>query len=104
MFYTERVKALEINPDCNKKDLKIVFTPLHEQQTCQFVVCITECGYEQLHVVEEQCVPDPNFSTVKSPNPEEASAFEMAIHLGKEIDADILIATDPDADRVGFSC
>ena len=58
---------------------------------------------EQLHVVEEQCVPDANFSTVKSPNPEEASAFEMAIHLGKEIDADILIATDPDADRVGLA-
>ena len=53
--------------------------------------------------LKKQCVPDANFSTVKSPNPEEASAFEMAIHLGKEIDADILIATDPDADRVGLA-
>lgn len=101
--YTERVKALEINPDCNKKDLKIVFTPLHGTANIPVRRVLTECGYDQLHVVEEQCVPDPNFSTVKSPNPEEASAFEMAITLGNEIDADILIATDPDADRVGLA-
>ena len=101
--YTERVKALEINPDCNKKDLKIVFSPLHGTANIPVRRVLTECGYEQLHVVEEQCVADPNFSTVKSPNPEEASAFEMSIALGKEIDADILIATDPDADRVGLA-
>lgn len=101
--YTERVKALEINPDCNKKDLKIVFSPLHGTANIPVRRVLTECGYEQLHVVEEQCVADPNFTTVKSPNPEEASAFEMSIALGKEIDADILIATDPDADRVGLA-
>ena len=73
--YTERVKALEINPDCNKKDLKIVFTPLHGTANIPVRRVLTECGYDQLHVVEEQCVPDPNFSTVKSPNPEEASCL-----------------------------
>lgn len=63
-MYTERVKALEINPDCNKKDLKIVFTPLHGTANIPVRRVLTECGYDQLHVVEEQCVPDPNFSTV----------------------------------------
>lgn len=80
-----------------------MFTPLHGTANIPVRRVLTECGYDQLHVVEEQCVPDPNFSTVKSPNPEEASAFEMAITLGNEIDADILIATDPDADRVGLA-
>ena len=102
-LYIERVKALEINKDCLKKDLKIVFTPLHGTANNPVRRVLTECGYEQLRVVEEQCIPDPNFKTVKSPNPEEPSAFEMAIELGKKVDADILIATDPDADRVGVA-
>ncbi|MGL4336659.1 MAG: phospho-sugar mutase [Turicibacter sp.] len=101
--YNEKVKALEINADCAKKDLKIVFSPLHGTANVPVRTVLAECGYEQLHVVEAQCVADPNFSTVKSPNPEEASAFEMSIALGKVVDADILIATDPDADRVGLA-
>lgn len=101
--YVERVKSLEINKDLNKKDLKIVFSPLHGTANIPVRRVLTECGYEQLHVVEEQCVPDPNFTTVKSPNPEEASAFELSIALGKKVNADILIATDPDADRVGLA-
>ncbi len=60
-------------------------------------------GYENVTVIEEQELPDPNFSTVKSPNPEEPAAFEYAVRKGKEIDADILIATDPDADRLGIA-
>ena len=101
--YINAVKTLEINPDCNKKDLKIVFSPLHGTANIPVRRVLTECGYEQLHVVEEQCTFDPNFSTVKSPNPEETSAFEMAINLAKEIDADMAMATDPDADRVGLA-
>ena len=101
--YINAVKTLEINPNCNKKDLKIVFSPLHGTANIPVRRVLTECGYEQLHVVEEQCTVDPNFSTVASPNPEETSAFEMAINLAKEIDADIAMATDPDADRVGLA-
>ena len=101
--YTERVKELEINPTINKADLKVVFTPLHGPANVPVRRVLDECGYENTFDVEEQCVPDANFSTVKSPNPEDASAFEMAIALGKEKDADILIATDPDADRVGLA-
>ncbi len=101
--YTERVKTLEINKDINKADLKVVFTPLHGTANIPVRRVLDECGYVNTFAVEEQCVPDPNFSTVSSPNPEDASAFEMAIALGKEKDADILIATDPDADRVGLA-
>ncbi len=60
-------------------------------------------GYEDVHIVKEQAVPDPEFSTVKSPNPEDKAAFELAIRDGKQKDADILIATDPDADRLGVA-
>lgn len=101
--YINAVKTLEINPTCNKKDLKIVFSPLHGTANLPVRRVLTECGYEQLNVVDAQCAPDPNFSTVASPNPEETSAFEMAIQMAKEIDADIAMATDPDADRVGLA-
>ena len=101
--YLDRVKALEINEDAGKKDLKIVFSPLHGTANVPVRQLLTELGYEQLHVVEAQSNPDPDFSTCKSPNPEDPKAFDMAIELGKEIDADILIATDPDADRVGLA-
>ena len=100
--YNERVKSLEINKEMNKKDLKIVFSPLHGTANEPVSRLLKECGYEQLHIVKEQAIPDPDFTTVKSPNPEDPAAFEMSIALGKEIDADILIATDPDADRVGL--
>ncbi|MDB8558540.1 phospho-sugar mutase [Turicibacter sanguinis] len=101
--YINAVKTLEINPNCNKKNLKIVFSPLHGTANVPVRRVLTECGYEQLNVVEAQCAPDPNFSTVASPNPEETSAFEMAIKMAKEINADIVMATDPDADRVGLA-
>ena len=101
--YVNAIKTLEINSNCHKKDLKIVFSPLHGTANIPVRRVLAECGYEQLHVVEEQCTFDPNFSTVKSPNPEETSAFEMAINIAKDIDADIVMATDPDADRVGLA-
>ena len=66
------------------------------------VKLLSSCGYN-VYPVEEQMIPDGNFSTLKSPNPEEASAFEYAIKLGEKVNADILIATDPDADRMGIA-
>ena len=101
--YIERVKKIEINQDCQKKALKIVFSPLHGAGNIPVRRVLAECGYEGLSVVEEQCEPDPNFSTVKSPNPEAAAAFELSIALGKKVGADILMTTDPDADRVGVA-
>lgn len=101
--YINAIKTLEINQNCNKKDLKIMFSPLHGTANIPVRRVLTECGYEQLHVVEEQCTPDPNFSTVVSPNLAETSAFEMAINLAKKIDAGMAMATDPDVDRVGLA-
>lgn len=101
--YLDQVKTIQLNPELDKSILRIVFSPLHGTSNVPVRTLLKECGYNNLFVVESQCVPDPNFSTVKSPNPEDGSAFELAIKLGKEKDADILIATDPDADRVGLA-
>lgn len=84
-------------------DVKIVFTPLHGTSNKSVRRALQDLGYHNVHVVKEQELPDPNFSTVKSPNPEEPAAFTLAIELGKKEDADILIATDPDADRLGIA-
>ena len=83
------------------KDLKLVYTPLHGTGKMLGEKALKQAGFEKFVLVPEQAVADPNFSTVKSPNPEEHSAFEYAIALGKKEDADLLIATDPDADRLG---
>lgn len=85
------------------KDLKIVFTPLHGTSNVSVRRGLGEVGFTNVTVVKEQELPDPNFSTVKSPNPEEHAAFEYAIRDGEKIDADVLIATDPDADRLGVA-
>ncbi|MGF9873571.1 phospho-sugar mutase [Bacillus cereus group sp. MYBK29-1] len=85
------------------KDLKIVFTPLHGTSNISVRRGLEEVGFTDVTVVKEQELPDPNFSTVKSPNPEEHAAFEYAIRDGEEIGADVLIATDPDADRLGVA-
>ncbi|PGB71496.1 phosphoglucomutase [Bacillus wiedmannii] len=85
------------------KDLKIVFTPLHGTSNVSVRRGLKEVGFTDVTVVKEQEQPDPNFSTVKSPNPEEHAAFELAIRYGTEIKADVLIATDPDADRLGVA-
>ncbi len=99
--YVERVKQIKVN-EVLKNNIKIVYTPLHGTGASHMVDILTSCGYT-VYPVEEQMIPDGNFTTLKSPNPEEASAFEYAIHLGKKVDADILIATDPDADRMGIA-
>ncbi|MEK4502303.1 phospho-sugar mutase [Bacillus sp. FSL R12-0069] len=85
------------------KDLKIVFTPLHGTSNISVRRGLEEVGFTDVTVVKEQELPDPNFSTVKSPNPEEHAAFEYAIREGEKIGADVLIATDPDADRLGVA-
>jgi len=99
--YVEAVKSVSVNL-VPYENLKIVYTPLHGTGASHMVSLLESKGYK-VYPVEEQMVPDGNFSTLKSPNPEEPSAFEYAIKLGKEKNADILIATDPDADRMGIA-
>ncbi|WP_416149094.1 phospho-sugar mutase [Salipaludibacillus sp. HK11] len=84
-------------------DLSIVFTPLHGAANIPMMRAFDQNGFSNVHIVEEQAVPDPEFSTVRSPNPEEHDAFELAIKLGEKTNADVLIATDPDGDRVGLA-
>lgn len=92
---------IEENLDKEKDKLKIVYTPLHGTGNVPVMRVLNESGYKNVFAVKEQQLPDGNFSMVKSPNPEEASAFELALKLAKEKDADIVLATDPDADRLG---
>ena len=89
--------------DSNREDYKIVFTPLHGTSHKILPEVLKGAGYTDLHTVKEQEIPDGNFPTVKSPNPEEPEALKMAIALARDIDADIVIGTDPDADRVGIA-
>ena len=103
--YLQKLKGLSLSPDAIKrqKDFKIVYTPLHGTGVKLVPEILKMFGFEQVHIVEEQAVADGNFPTVKSPNPEEPSALEMAINKAKEINADLVMATDPDADRVGIA-
>lgn len=101
--YVEKLKTIQLNQLPVAKDLKIVFTPLHGTANKPVRAGLAAFGFENVTVVKEQELPDANFSTVKSPNPEEHAAFEIAIGYGKEIDADILLGTDPDADRLGVA-
>ena len=89
--------------DSKREDYKIVFTPLHGTSYKILPKVLKGAGYKDLHVVKEQAIPDGNFPTVKSPNPEEPEALKMAIELARNKDADIVIGTDPDADRVGIA-
>ena len=99
--YVEKVKSVNVNL-VPTQNIKIVYTPLHGTGASHMVDILTSKGYHVIPV-EEQMIPDGNFSTLKSPNPEESSAFEYAIKLGEKENADILIATDPDADRMGIA-
>jgi phosphoglucomutase len=98
--YLEQLKTIQLNEFPNT-DLKIVFTPLHGTANMPVRDGLHAFGFQNVTVVKEQELPDPNFSTVESPNPEEHAAFEIAIKYGQELDADILMGTDPDADRLG---
>ncbi|MFF0827428.1 phospho-sugar mutase [Brevibacillus sp. NPDC003359] len=102
--YLEKVKQLRVHADLShaiREQVKIVFTPLHGTTHDSITRGLKLFGYTQVSVVEEQAVPDPNFSTVASPNPEEPEAFLLAIAYAKQLDADIIMGTDPDGDRLG---
>lgn len=102
--YLKEVKKVTVDPELVAemgKDLRLVYTPLHGTGRMLGERALKQAGFEKFVLVPEQAVADPEFSTVKSPNPEEPGAFEYAIQLGKQEAADVLIATDPDADRLG---
>ncbi|KJR69598.1 phospho-sugar mutase [Bacillus velezensis] len=102
--YIEELTSISVHPELsNEVDVSVVFTPLHGTANKPVRRGLEALGYKNVTVVKEQELPDPDFSTVKSPNPEEHAAFEYAIKLGEEQNADILIATDPDADRLGIA-
>lgn len=102
--YINELKKLVLHQDCidkYRKDIKIVYTPLHGTGNIPARRVLKEIGFENVYVVPEQELPDGEFPTVSYPNPESAEAFELALKLAKEKDADLVLATDPDADRLG---
>ncbi|MBM0064088.1 phospho-sugar mutase [Alkalicoccobacillus gibsonii] len=104
--YNEQLKTILVQPELVREQgstVHIVFTPLHGTANVPVRRVLADAGFTNVTVVPEQELPDPNFSTVKSPNPEEHAAFEYAMKLGEEKEADLLLATDPDADRVGLA-
>lgn len=105
--YMEELKKQSIHPEMIRemsKDIRIVYTPLHGTGNLPVRRVLKELGFENVYVVKEQELPDGNFPTVAYPNPEDDKAFELALKLAKEKDADIVLATDPDADRLGVYC
>jgi phosphoglucomutase len=105
LVYLDRVHQLSLSQEEIKmhSDLKIVYTPIHGTGGQLVPSCLEKFGFKNVHIVAEQNIPDGNFPTVKSPNPEEPAALEMAIKQAGEIGADLVIATDPDADRIGIA-
>ena len=103
--YLTLVKRLSLHPEvvAENPDLCIVYTPLHGTGISVVPQALADYGFKNVHIVEEQAVTDGNFPTVKSPNPEESAALELAVKLAKKEKADIVLATDPDADRVGIA-
>ena len=104
--YMQAVKTVMIDQDSilRQKDLNIVYTPLHGAGRQIIPMCLRSWGFENIHVVPEQMVIDGNFSTVQSPNPENAEAMTMGMNLGTQLNADLVIASDPDADRIAIVC
>lgn len=105
-LYLDEILTLSIDPEVIKKqhDLKIVYTPLHGTGMMSIPRSLKLWGFDNVHCVKEQMVKDGNFPTVVSPNPENGEALTLALRDAKEIDADIVMASDPDADRVGMAC
>lgn len=102
-YYKELMKQ-SIHPEIIREmaeDIKIVYTPLHGTGNIPVRTVLERLGFKKVYVVKEQEMPDPDFKTVSYPNPEDKKAFELALKLAKEVDADIVLATDPDADRLG---
>ena len=104
--YMQAVKSVMIDQDTilRQKDLNIVYTPMHGAGRQVVPMCLRSWGFENIHVVPEQMVIDGNFSTVESPNPENAEAMTMGMQLGTKLGADLVIASDPDADRIAIVC
>lgn len=103
--YMEELKKLVLHPEAIKNQgdkLKIVYTPLHGTGNLPVRRILKELGFEHVYVVKEQELPDGNFPTVSYPNPEDKAAFKLALELAEQVDADIVLATDPDADRLGI--
>nr|MBO2480351.1 phosphoglucomutase [Bacillota bacterium] len=102
--YIERLQTLLLRPEVvgqTGRDMRIVYTPLHGAGRWPVEQVLRRAGFEQLYVVDEQAEPDPDFSTVKTPNPEEPDALAMALDLATRVDAHLVLGTDPDCDRVG---
>ncbi|MCL1996589.1 MAG: phospho-sugar mutase [Defluviitaleaceae bacterium] len=104
--FLEECKSLAINPDVIEEggDMPIVYTPIHGAGYVPTKKLLERVGFTNVHIVAEQAEPNGNFPTVKYPNPEEASVFELATKLAKEVNADIIVGADPDADRIGVVC
>ena len=103
--YIEYLKSMSLNPETIKKqakNLKIVYTPLHGTGKKLATRILDELGFSNVYIVKEQAEGDGNFPTVSYPNPEDPAAFNLALKLAKEVDADVVIANDPDADRIGL--
>jgi len=102
--YIEMVKGLSVYPEviAKHKDLKIVYTPIHGTGITLLPQVLKRFGFDNVHIVEEQSVPDGNFPTVAYPNPEESEAMSYGLKLAEKLDADILSGTDPDADRIAI--
>ncbi|NVO30104.1 phospho-sugar mutase [Hymenobacter lapidiphilus] len=103
--YLAQVKGLSLNPDAIRRqhDLKIVYTPIHGTGITMVPPALAQLGFDNVHIVAAQATPDGNFPTVQSPNPEEKAAMQLALDEAKALDADIVLATDPDSDRVGIA-
>ena len=101
--YIEELKKLVLNPQAikNESDLSIVYTPLHGAGRIPVQRILKEIGFKNVHIVKEQEMPDGNFSTVEYPNPEDKKAFKLALELAEKVNAELVLATDPDADRLG---
>ena len=102
--YTDKIKSLSLSPEAiqNNADIGIVFTPIHGSANKLVPMALKKLGFNQVSMVKEQEEPDGNFPTVESPNPEESAALNLAINQAKAINADLVMGTDPDADRVGI--
>lgn len=103
--YLQKLKSISLSPEAvkNQHDLKIVFTPIHGTGIKLIPQALERLGFTNVHLVEEQATPDGNFPTVVYPNPEESEALSLALEKAKSVDADLLMGTDPDADRVGIA-
>lgn len=104
--FLSEVKKVSLDPSAiaRNRDIKIVYTPIHGTGMTLIPAALRDWGFENIHTVEEQMVRSGDFPTVVSPNPENAEALTMAINLAKKVDADLVMASDPDADRIGIAC